>query len=110
MIRTLLDEVSERNHKATTKEDIYKLIWLYSHPVSKEMIYEFFDKRIWTCVSIQELSITDSGVKVPQKIFVFGAPYPFPADISQLITICTLENCLGQFDWNIDTKMEYDFV
>lgn len=110
MIRTLVEEISELPHLSTTKEKVFELVWVYSHPVSKDMIYEFFDARVWKAATIPEATVTDKGIRQPNKIFVNGAPVPFPTNISEFITLCKLEGCIDLFDWNVETKTKYGFL
>lgn len=110
MIQTLVDEIQDRKAATINKELILGLTYLYGHPVSKEMLYEFFDKRVFGCVHIFDARVTESGIDIENKIHVNGAPYPYPQTISELITICSLEGCLSNFDWNVDVKIKYGIL
>lgn len=82
----------------------------YHHPFSAEMMYEFFDKRVWDVAKVLETKITESGIQLPSKVFVNSAPYPYPEDIATFLSICKLEGVINTFDWNVEMKIKYGFL
>lgn len=107
MVRTLLEEINELPHK-TNKERVWQLVGLYSSEVDN--LEEYFDRRYIDYILIQQKTVTGKGIDIPKKIFVNGAPYPFPKSIDALITICELEGVCSKFDWLVELKIEYGLL
>jgi hypothetical protein len=110
MVRTLSEEIGGRKQSSLTKETILKLMTPYHHPFSAEMMYEFFDVRVWDVVKVLDSKVTDDGVTLPNKVYINGGPYPFPEDISDFVSACNLEGVLSRFDWNVEIKIKYGFL